>query len=137
MGRYHAEMMRKFGAIVTSLALAGLTCAASAGADDYMFEAVKPNIKTSNVATISVRLVHKPTGKAVPNADIVETRLTMPHEGAAEMTSAIAPRPSPQPGVYAFMAPMTMAGRWLLSLTAKVEGEPGMVIGTVAFQASQ
>ena len=51
--------------------------------------------------------------------------------------SAIAPLPSAETGVYAFMAPMTMAGRWVLSIKATVRGEFEMVTGTVTFQAAQ
>ena len=47
------------------------------GADDYVFETVKPDIKSSNVATVAVRLLHKPTGKPVVDATIVQTRLDM------------------------------------------------------------
>ena len=61
----------------------------SGGADDYEFEPVKAEIKTSNVATLTVRLVHKSIGKPVTDARIVETRLVMPHHGSAEMTSSI------------------------------------------------
>jgi hypothetical protein len=100
-------------------------------------EAVKAEIKTSNVATIAVRLLHKPSGKPVAGAVVVQTRLIMPHEGTSEMTSAIAPLPSPEPGVYAFMAPMTMAGRWVLSITARVQNESETVTGTITFRAAQ
>src|SRR5437764_14697526 len=108
------------------LASAGFAIAVSlsgiafGGAEDYAFEPVKAEIKTSNVATLAVRLVHKPTGKPVTDARIVETRLVMPHHGSAEMTSAIAPLPSPEPGVFAFKAPLMMEGDWLLSIAAKV-----------------
>ncbi len=130
-------MIRKFALMVAAFAVGGsLTGIALAGADNYAFEAVKSEIKTSNVATIAVRLLHKPSGKPVTGAVIIQTRLLMPHEGS-EMTSAIAPLPSPEPGVYAFMAPMTMAGRWVLSITARVEGESEMVTGTIAFRAAQ
>ena len=33
----------------------------AAGANDYVFEPVKTEIKSSNVATVAVRLVHKPS----------------------------------------------------------------------------
>ena len=112
--------------------LAGI---ALGGAEDYAFEPVKVEVKTSNVATLAVRLLHKPTGKLVANAVIVESRLVMPHHGSADMISAIAPLPSPQPGVFAFKAPMMMEGQWLLSLAARVPGQAENVTGTVVFQA--
>jgi hypothetical protein len=86
------------------------------------------------VATVAVRLVHKPSGKPVTGAVIVQTRIVMAHDGGAEMASAFVPLPSPVPGVYAFMAPLTMAGPWLLSIEAKVQGEPEIVAGKIAFR---
>src|SRR5215211_7073415 len=110
-------------AVAVVLAAMSMTRTAFAGADDYAFEPVKAEIKTSNVATVAVRLLHKPTGKPVTDAAIVQTRLDMAPDGMADMATAIVPLPSPEPGVYAFKAALTMAGRWLLSIAAKVQGE--------------
>jgi hypothetical protein len=79
--------------------------------------------------------VHKPTGKPVADARIVETRLVMPHHGSVEMTSATAPLPSPEPGIFAFKAPVMMEGQWLLSIAAKVPGQYETVLGTITFRA--
>ncbi len=131
-------MIWKFALTSTAFAVTGsLTGIAFAGANDYTFEPVKADIKASNVATVAVRLVHKASGKPVTDAVIVKTRLVMPHEGTAEMTSAIAPLPSAEPGVYAFLAPMMMTGRWVLSIAAKVQGESETVTGTITFRAAQ
>ena len=119
------------------VAAMNLTGTAFAGADDYVFEPVKTEIKSSNVATVAVRLVHKPTGKPVIGAAIVQTRLDMAPDGMADMTTAIAPLPSPEAGVYTFKAPLTMAGRWLLTVSAKVQGEPETVIGKLIFKVNQ
>src|SRR6267142_7241759 len=119
------------------LAAISLTGTAFAGADDYVFEPVKAEIKTSNVATVAVRLLHKPSGKPVADAAIVQTRLDMAPDGMADMTTAIVPLPSPEPGVYAFKAALTMAGRWLLSISAKVQGEPETVTGKITFRAAR
>jgi YtkA-like len=110
---------------------------AFAGADDYAFEPVKTDIKSSNVATVAVRLVHKPSGKPVADATIVQTRLDMAPDGMADMATAIAPLPSPEPGVYAFKAPLTMAGRWLLTISAKVQGEADPVLGKIIFKVAR
>jgi hypothetical protein len=111
-----------------------LTGTAFAGADDYVFEPVKSEIKSSNVATVAVRLLHKPSGKPVADAAIVQTRLDMAPDGMADMATAIVPLPNPEPGVYAFKAPLTMAGRWLLTVSAKVQGEPETVVGKLTFK---
>ena len=121
-------------AVATVVAAMNLTGTAFAGADDYVFELVKSEIKSNNVATVAVRLLHKPTGKPVTDAAIVQTRLDMAPDGMADMATAIAPMPSPEPGVYAFKAPLTMAGRWLLTISAKVQGEPENVVGKLTFK---
>jgi hypothetical protein len=120
-------------AVATVVAAMNLTGTAFAGVNDYVFELVKSEIKSSNVATVAVRLLHKPTGKPVTDAVIVQTRLDMAPDGMADMATAIVPLPSPEPGVYAFKAPLTMAGRWLLTVSAKVQGEPETVIGKLIF----
>jgi hypothetical protein len=119
------------------LAATFLAAPAVAGADDYVFEPVNAEIKSSNVATVAVRLVHKPSGKPVTDAAIVQTRIDMSPDGMASMASAIVPLPSPGPGVYAFKAPLTMAGRWLLTVSAKVQGEPDTVIGRITFKVNR
>ena len=53
----------------------------------------------------------------------------------ADMTSTINPTQSSEPGVYRFKADFTMAGRWALTLAAKVQGEAETVKGTVVLQA--
>jgi hypothetical protein len=121
-----------------AFAVAGsLTSAAYAGAEDYAFEAVNARIKTSNVASFAVRLIHKATRKPVTNAVIVQTRIDMAPDGMAKMASPIDPQRSPRPGVFAFKAPLTMAGRWLLTISAKVPGEPEPVAGKITFRAAQ
>ena len=131
-------MIRKLILAGAAIAVAAsLSGTAFAGADDYVFEPVKAEIKSSNVATVAVRLVHKPSGRPVTDAVIVQTRLDMAPDGMADMATAIAPLPSPEPGVYAFKAPLTMAGRWLLTISAKVQGEPDPVIGKITFKVTR
>ena len=124
-------------AVATVVAAMNLTGTAFAGVNDYVFELVKSEIKSSNVATVAVRLLHKPSGKPVADAAIVQTRLDMAPDGMADMATAIVPLPSPGPGVYAFKAPLTMAGRWLLTVSAKVQGEPDTVIGRITFKVNR
>jgi hypothetical protein len=112
-----------------------VNAAAFAAADDYAFEPVKAEIKKGDDAIVSVRLKHKATGKPVADAVIVQSRIDMAPEGMAEMASPLTPVPGSEPGVYAFKTELPMAGRWLLSLAAKVQGEPETVIGKVTFRA--
>src|SRR5207248_1453651 len=111
-------------AVAVTLGSAG---AAFAGASDYAFEPVKAEVKKGDDVTVAVRLVHKPTGKPVPDAVIILTRIDMGPDGMGEMASPLTPLPSPGPGVYAFKTDLSMAGRWLFSISAKVQGEPETV----------
>jgi hypothetical protein len=128
-------MTRKFILAGAALAVAvSLTGTAFAGANDYAFEPVSANVNRGEI-TVAVRLMHKPTGKSVPDAVITQSRIDMAPDGMATMASPIAPAPSPSPGIYAFKTDLAMAGRWLLSVSARVQGEPEPVIGKVIFTA--
>jgi hypothetical protein len=131
-------MIRKFVLAGAAFAVAAsLAGHAVAGANDYAFEPVKAEVKSGNEATVAVRLVHKPSGKPVPDAAIVQTRLDMAPDGMASMATAMAPLPSPEPGVYAFKAALTMVGSWLLTISAKVPGETDPVAGKVIFKVAR
>lgn len=43
------------------------------------------------------------------------------------MVTKVTPMPGKEPGTYRFKATVSMAGRWQLSLGAKVQGETGTV----------
>jgi YtkA-like len=118
-------------------AAVSLNVAAFAAADDYAFEPVKAELKKGDGVTVSVRLKHKATGNPVTDAVIVQSRIDMAPDGMAEMASTLTPLPNPEPGVYAFKTDLSMAGRWLLSLAAKVQGEPETVVGKVTIRATK
>ena len=71
--------------------------------------------------------MNKKTGKAVPDAVIFASRLDMAPDGMQEMVTKLTPMPGAEPGTYRFKATISMAGRWQLSLGAKVQGETGTV----------
>ena len=114
-----------------------LTAPALAGANDYVFEPVKAELKKGDDVVVSVRLKHKASGKPVADAVIVQTRIDMGPDGMGEMASPLTPVPSGEPGVYAFKTDLAMEGRWLLSIAAKVQGEPETVIGKITFRATR
>ena len=122
-------------ALAATLSLAA--SAAMAGAGDYAFEPVNPEMKKGEDVTLAVRLVNKQTGKPVPDAVIFKTRVDMAPDGMAEMESAVAPQPSREPGVYAFKTDLPMAGRYQVTLSAKVQGEPETVTGKVVVKATK
>ena len=108
-----------------------------AGANDYAFEPVKAEIKQGDGVTVAVRLVHKATKKPITDAVIAQTRIDMTPDGMATMDSPLTRLPSPEPGVYAFKTNLSMAGRWLLSISARVQGEPEPVVGKITFQVTK
>src|SRR5712691_10291513 len=133
-----ANMTSKFMLTGAVLAVAvSLTGAALAGANDYVFEPVKAEVEKGENVVVAVRLRHKATGKPVTDAVIAQTRIDMGPEGMAEMASPLTPVSSTEPGVYAFKTELSMPGRWLLSIAAKVQGEPETVVGKITFQASR
>jgi hypothetical protein len=134
------EMMMFWKSIAVATLLAasfGSSSRAFAGAGDFVFEPVAAQVRKGDDVTIAVRLVNKATGRPVPDAVIIRTRIDMGPDGMGEMTSSVKPLPGPQPGVYAFKTDLTMAGRWQLTVAAKVQGEPDTVTGTVVFQATR
>jgi YtkA-like protein len=131
-------MKRKLFFASAALATAvNLTGPALAGANDYVFEPVKAELKKGDDVVVSVRLKHKGTGKPVNDAVIVQTRIDMGPDGMGEMASPVAPVPSDEPGVYSFKTDLSMQGRWLLSIAAKVQGEPETVVGKITFRATR
>jgi len=127
----------------TKSALAALLAAAFgfahapafAAANDYAFEPVAAEVKKGDDVVIALRLVHKPTGKPVPDAVIIRRRVDMAPDGMADMESPVSPAEAGEPGVYAFKTDLPMAGRYQLSVAAKVQGEPETVIGKVVIKA--
>src|SRR5258707_2386178 len=112
-----------------------LTGHAFAGANDYVFEPVKAEVKKGDDVVVSVRLKQKATGKPVTDAVIAQTCIDMSPDAMAEMASPLTPVPSNEPGVYSFKTDLSMQGRWLLSIAAKLQGEPETVVGKITFRA--
>jgi hypothetical protein len=121
-------------AFATAVNLAGH---AFAGANDYVFEPMKAEVRKGDDVVVSVRLKHKATGKPVTDAVIMQTRIDMSPDAMAEMASPLTPVPSNEPGVYSFKTDLSMQGRWLLSIAAKVQGEPETVVGKITFRATR
>lgn len=130
-------MLSKFSTAAVAATLSLAVSVALAGAGDYAFEPVNPEMKKGDDVTLAVRLTNKQTGKPVPNAVIFKTRVDMAPDGMAEMESAVAPLPSKEPGVYAFKTDLPMAGRYQVTLSAKVQGEPETVTGKVIVKATK
>src|SRR5438445_1246346 len=119
---------------------AAMTCAATVALADvknYEFKLVEPTVKAGPDKTITVKLIDKTTGKPVADAVIFATRLDMAPDAMQEMVTKVTPMPGPEPGTYRFKATFGMAGRWQLSLGAKVQGESGTVENKLVVTAEQ
>jgi YtkA-like len=131
-------MIRKSLAVGAAIAVVvSFAGALLAAADDYVFEPVKAEVKKGDNVVVSVRLKHKATGKPVTDAVIVQKRIDMSPDAMGEMASPLTPVPSNEPGVYSFKTDLSMQGLWLLSIAAKVQGEPETVVGKITFRATR
>ena len=123
-------------AAACAVAFSLTTAAAFAGANDYAFEPLAAEIKKGDDVVVALRLTHKPSGKPVADALIVRTRVDMAPDGMADMEAfPVAQLPATEPGVYVFKTDLPMAGRYLVSVAAKVQGEPETVVGKVIVKA--
>jgi hypothetical protein len=118
---------RAVAAALIGLALTGTATVALADIKDYEFQLVDQTVQAGPDKVVTVRLMNRKTGKAVPDAVIFTTRLDMAPDGMQEMATKVTPMPGTEPGTYRFKANFGMAGRWQLSLGAKVQGETGTV----------
>jgi hypothetical protein len=128
---------RGLQAAFIGIAMAGSIVIARADIKDYEFQLVDPTVQAGSDKTITVRLMNKKTGKPVADAVIFATRLDMAPDGMQEMVTKIAPMPGGEPGTYKFKANFAMAGRWQLSLGAKVQGETGTVENKLVISAQK
>ena len=128
---------RAFRAALIAAMIGGASAAARADITDYKFELVDQTVQAGPDKIIMVRLVNTKTGKPVPDAVIFATRLDMAPDAMQEMATKITPVPGAEPGTYKFKATFGMAGRWQLSLGAKVQGESGTVESKLVITAQK
>src|SRR5437660_7048632 len=131
--RYSRAMQAAF----IGIAMTGSVTVALADIKDYEFQLVDQTVQAGPDKIVTVRLMNKKTGKVVPDAVIFTTRLDMAPDGMQEMATKVTPMPGTEPGTYRFKATFGMAGRWQLSLGAKVQGETGTVEDKLVIQADQ
>jgi hypothetical protein len=108
---------------------------AAAAPQDYRFEPVTPQVAASKTTTVAVRLIHLPDGKPVTGAVVFQPKMEMPMSGMAPMATTVKPAASDGSGTYSFVADLSMAGPWTLTVSAKVQGEPATITGSVSFTA--
>lgn len=128
---------RAVEAALIAAAVAGTSTAALADIKDYKFELVDQSVQAGPDKVITVKLVNTKNGKPVPDAVIFASRLDMAPDGMQEMATKVTPMPGTEPGTYRFKATFGMAGRWQLSLGAKVQGESGTVENKLVITAQK
>jgi hypothetical protein len=131
------HISRALRAALIGIAVIGSAGIAHADIKDYKFELVDQSVQAGPDKVIAVRLMNTKTGKTVPNAVIFATRLDMAPDGMQEMATKVASVPGGEPGTYKFKATFGMAGRWQLSLGAKVQGETGTVESKLVITAQK
>ena len=131
-------MISKFIRAVALAAMMSVAAgAAFAAADDYAFEPVNAEVKKGEDITVAVRLTNRATGELVADAVIFRTRVDMAPDGMAEMESPVSPLPARESGVFAFKTDLPMAGRYQVTLSAKVQGELETITGKVIIKANK
>jgi hypothetical protein len=132
------NISRALQAALIGIALTGTAGIARAEVKDYEFKLVEPTISVGKDKIVTVQLINKKTGKAVPDAVIFTTRLDMAPEGMPEMATKIAVDPTAaEPGSYRLKATFGMEGKWQISLGAKVQGETGTVESKLVITAQK
>jgi len=121
-------MSKRYGRAAVATAVLTLIIAVPARADikDYEFQLVSQEVKKGDTI-VAVKLVHKPSGRVIPDAVIFAKRIDMGPDNMASMTAPLEPVAGGEPGIYQFKTNLDMAGRWALTLGAKVQGETGTV----------
>ena len=126
------------GASALVLILLARVSGAEAAASDYRFElAGNPEAAAGAKSIVAVKLTQAKTGKPVPGAIIIQTRADMGPDGMKEMTAPVKALPPKEPGVYRFEIEPGMAGGWMLTLAAKVQGETETVTGAVTVKLAK
>ena len=115
-------VLRRVVRTLFAMGLLSAPTAVLADIRDYEFKLVREQVKKGQ-AIVDIRLIHKPEDRAVSGAVIFAVRLDMAPDDMEQMTSAIEPVKSPEPGVYRFKVDLTDEGRWRVSLAAKIQGE--------------
>jgi predicted metal-binding membrane protein len=123
------------GVAAWGVLLLATTILTVAAPSDYRFEVVAVQPSVPGKTMVTVRLLHVQDKKPVDGAMILVSKTDMGPSGMAEMAGRVTAITSDQPGLYRFLVETGMAGKWELSLTAKVRGEADPVTGKITYDA--
>jgi len=127
----------RYKMVMIGAAMALLAGPALADPKDYRFEPVSDQITVSPTAPVAVRLIHIPSNKPVPGAIVFQPKMEMPMGSMAPMPTKITQAAPDSKGTYPFVADISMAGPWILTVSAKVQGETATITGSVPFTATK
>jgi predicted metal-binding membrane protein len=106
-----------------------------AAPNDYRFETVEVRATEPGKTTVLVRLIHLPNKKPIAGAVVLDAKTDMGPSGMAAMSGKVTQSTPDPSGLYGFLAETSMAGKWELILTAKVQGEAGQITGKLSYDA--
>jgi len=132
--------MTRFTAFVR-IVLIGMTALSpvplnpAAAQDAPAFAAVSPDVPVGRNIRLELRLGGIDPAPAASEVTIEKVRLDMGPDGMEAMAAPLKPLPSDAPGVLAYEADLSMAGRWAFTITARIAGRKDPVTSTVIFTA--
>jgi len=99
------------------------------------FEAVKAELPVGKNVRVELRLVGVDPAPAVSDIVVEASRIDMGPDGMATMAAPLKQITATSPGVLAWQTELVMAGRWALTIKARVKGQAEPVTSTVIFTA--
>ena len=94
-----------------------------AAASDYRFEIVEVKPAGAGKSDVTLRLIHTPDQKPVPDAVLFQVTADMGPDGMPTMTAPAKALSVTKAGLYTVEVEPGMAGNWSLQVAAKVQGE--------------
>jgi Cu(I)/Ag(I) efflux system membrane fusion protein len=109
----------------------------AADANGARWEAVSAQVLAGQNVRLTLRLVDANSNVIAAPITVTSTRLDMGPDNMAAMMAPLRPVPNTEPGTLAFDTDLTMAGRWALTISARVEGYAEPITGMVVFTATE
>lgn len=110
-----------------------LPTASLAAPTDYRFEAVTDTVVRGVGVPLRVRALYSANGQPAPSIEVRDARVDRSPDGQVGGSHPAFFTPSLDYGVYGFRADLPVDGRWALTFTARIPGEPQPVTASVVF----
>jgi Cu(I)/Ag(I) efflux system membrane fusion protein len=121
--------------LIGAAALLPIPLSPAAAQDAPAFAAVRPDVPVGRNIRLELRLGGIDPAPSASEVTVEKARLDMGPDGMEAMAALLKPLPSNAPGVLAYEAELSMAGRWAFSITARIKGRTEPVTSTVIFTA--